>query len=166
MESEQPMRHHSLHATRLAHEHIGTIMTFVYSRRPLGQLVEDKFRGEWKYLWRALFEIPEERAERALLELGLYIRIIDDGEGRVLSSQLYGDRVAFGEIIGTDGSRTPLRIREVANKIIHAERYKWNVAADSGPTAVCIASQDECRKWSSASINLVALAAFCGQLMS
>jgi len=27
------------------------------------------YEGEWKYLWRALDDIPEQRAERALIAL-------------------------------------------------------------------------------------------------
>jgi hypothetical protein len=55
-------------------------MSFAYSRLALEQLAEERFGGEWKYLRRALFEIPDERATRALIELGLYIRMIDEDE--------------------------------------------------------------------------------------
>jgi hypothetical protein len=94
-------------------------MAFAYSRQPLQQLMQSKYLGEWKYLHKALFEIPEERVTRALMELGLYIRAIDDDEK---FTALRGD-TPFGELVDADGSRAPLRAREVANKIIHADRY-------------------------------------------
>ena len=158
------MRHLSVPATRLIHEHIGTIMSVAYSRRPLQQIMRSHFQGESKYVRRALFEIPEGLAERALIELGLYIRVVDDAEN--VSS--YFGKSAFGEVVQADGSRTPLLIREVANKIIHAERYEWKVFADVEPSVTCFApeSQRERFKWSEASINLVTLTGFCGSLMS
>lgn len=150
-------------------------MAFAYSRNLLDSLLKARFSGEWKYLRRALFEIPEEQAERALLELGLYLRVIDDGEERQISSyydersRTGGEQVpSFGELIRPDGSRAPLLARDIANMIIHAERYEWNMRADSDPTVICIAgkAQRDRFKWSSASINLVMFAGLCGQLMS
>src|SRR5437879_2455602 len=156
------MRHHSVQATRLVHEYYGTLMSFAYSRLPLEQLAKDRFGGEWKYLHRALFEIPEERATRALIELGLYIRVIDDDEQ---FSKRFGN-VAFGELVGLDGSRGPLKIREVANKIIHCERYEWKFAADRDPLVICHADRGQAARgytWATASINLVALGFIAGQ---
>jgi len=95
-------------------------MSFAYSRLALEQLAEERFGGEWKYPRRALFEIPDERATRALIELGPYIRMIDGDEQ--FSKRL--GPIAFGELTGLDGSRGPLNIREVANKVIHCERYE------------------------------------------
>jgi hypothetical protein len=159
-------RHHSLQATRLIHEHYGTIMSYVYSRLALRQLVTDRFEGEWKYLHRALFEIPEDRAARSLIELGLYIRVLDDDEERDISSH-WGER-SFGEIVQADGSQGPLTLREVGNKIIHAERYEWSITASSDPTVTCFAPADQVARfsWAFAPINLVALGCFCGGLMS
>jgi hypothetical protein len=163
--------HHSVQATRLVHEHYATIMTFVCSQLPLQALVDRRFSGQWKYLRRALFEMPEHRAKRALIELGLYLRLIDDGEE---FSEHHGD-TPYGEIVNLDGSREVLRIREVANKIIHAARYEWTMSRPelkppaSDPTVVCHAGGDQAargHKWSSASINLVSLGAFCGMLAS
>jgi hypothetical protein len=140
-------------------------MSFAYSRLALKQLAEERFGGEWKYLHRALFEIPDERAIRALIELGLYIRMIDDDEQ---FSKRFGD-VAFGELTSLDGSRGPLRVREVANKIIHCERYEWDIAAGRDPFVKCYADRGQAARgytWATASISLVALGFICGQMMS
>jgi hypothetical protein len=163
----KPRRDHLVQATHLIHEHFGTIMSFVYSRLPLEQLVQDKFTGEWKYLQKALLQGPRERAQRALIELGLYIRLIDDSTNKELSELRYWDGTVFGDVVSLDGSRKPLLVREVANKIIHAEEYKWGISAAADPTVVCVASQDQVArfKWISASIDLVALGSFCGSLM-
>jgi hypothetical protein len=163
---DEPKRHHSVQATRLIHEHYGTIMAYAYSRTPLSQLVRDRFEGEWKYLHRAIFELPEERAGRALVELALYVRLVDDDEERAISKLRDGQ--TSGEVVRTDDSRETLAYREVSNKIIHAERYEWNLAADSEPTVTCIAGKDEGarHKWTSATISLIALGALCGSLMS
>lgn len=160
----EPKRHHSVHATRLIHEHFGTIMAFAYSRLPLQQLVQSKYLGEWKYLNKALFEIPEEGVTRALMELGLYIRAIDDDEK---FTALRGNS-PFGELVDANGSRTPLLARDIANKIIHADRYEWSISSNADAAVICIAGKDQSVrfKWASASISLVALGALCGSLMS
>jgi hypothetical protein len=161
-------RHQSLQATRLVHEHFGTIMLFVYSWVELRKLVEGRFLGEWKYLHRALFEIPEDKANRALIELALYIRMIDDDESRELS-KYFGERVTLGEVIWLDGSREELYIREVANKIIHSARYEWVFpTGDADPRVKCFPSEDEAEryKWASATIYLPNLGSCCGVLAS
>jgi hypothetical protein len=160
----EPKRQHSVQASRLVHEHLGTIMAFACSRRPLQQLVKANYLGEWKYLHKALFEIAEEKATRALMELGLYVRAIDDDES---FTALRGD-MPFGEVIDANGSKTPLRAREIANKIIHAERYDWSTCSESEPAVICLAGKDQAVrfKWASASISLIALGGLCGGLMS
>lgn len=160
----EPKRQHAVQASRLVHEHLGTIMAFALSRLPLQQFVKANYLGEWKYLHKALFEMAEERATRALMELGLYIRAIDDDEN---FSALRRD-MPFGEIIDLNGSKSPLRAREVANKIIHAENYDWSTCSNAEPSVICVAGRDQSVrfKWASASISLVALGGLCGGLMS
>ena len=162
----EPKRHHSVQGTRLVHEYYGAIMAFAYSRAPLKRLVDEKFLGEWKYLHKSLFEIPEQAATRALIELGLYIRIIDDDEGKISSSLRKGD--TYGEVERSDGSRGPLSYREVTNKIIHAVNYRWNFPDGQSPSVTCIAAKDEGARhdWVSATIDLGALGAICGAFMS
>ena len=43
-------------------------------------MVEAKFKGEWKYLNKALFEISAQHAEKACVELALFLRTLDDEE--------------------------------------------------------------------------------------
>jgi hypothetical protein len=56
-------------------------MNYAYSHQPLAHLIENNFVGEWKYLCKALFDISEEKANRAIVELAVLLRILDDEEG-------------------------------------------------------------------------------------
>jgi len=51
------MSRFSLPITRLIHENLSIIMCFAYSQRPLENMVNVDFRGEWKYLNKTLFDI-------------------------------------------------------------------------------------------------------------
>jgi len=74
------MSRFSLPLTSLVHENLSIIMSFAYSRKPLKNMVEAKFKGEWKYLNKALFEISAQHAEKACVELALFLRTLDDEE--------------------------------------------------------------------------------------
>lgn len=54
----QAMNKFSLPFTEMLHENLPTVMCFAYSRKSLNEMVERVFMGEWKYLRKALFEIP------------------------------------------------------------------------------------------------------------
>ena len=68
------MSRFSLPLTRLVHENLSIVMCFAYSRKPLEKMIQAKFKGEWKYLNKALFEISAEQAEKACVELALFLR--------------------------------------------------------------------------------------------
>jgi hypothetical protein len=72
------MSRFSVPLTRLVHENLSIVMCYAYSQKPLAEMIESKFKGEWKYLNKALFEISAERAEKACLELALFLRMVDD----------------------------------------------------------------------------------------
>jgi hypothetical protein len=152
----------SLPLTRLIHESLSDLMSFAFSRQPLERLVHTKFEGEWKFLRKALFAIPEERATKACIELALFLRLLDDKEDiSDYLKQTSGRH--FGRLVLKDGSEKRLRLRDVANKIIHAGDLEWDLAEEHKPVLICL-SQDE--QWSKAEIDVVAVAAFCGQLVS
>src|SRR5947207_9272247 len=99
-------------AERQINEHIATIMAFVCSRKRLAGLVESDQATDWSYLRRVFFEVAERQAERALLELGLYLRIVDDSGDRFLSRVKREEGASFGVVVMRDGSRKPLSFRE------------------------------------------------------
>lgn len=149
--------------THLIHENLSVLVTFAFSRTPLESLRDSKFKGEWKYLDRALFTVSEQRAERACLELATFIRLLDDDEnvGGYLRQTGGG---SFGRVIKTGQPDEPLFIRDLTNKIIHAQQLNWDLTVHDNPKLICISRQPD--RWFRAEVELVALAAFCGQLMA
>jgi hypothetical protein len=51
-------RHISAQASLRVHEHIGEILAFAYSRKPVSRMIENSIPGGGKYLMKALWEIP------------------------------------------------------------------------------------------------------------
>ena len=122
--------------TQLIHENLSILMNFSFSRRPLEELVETKFQGEWKYLRKALFTVSEQRAEKACLELAMFMRLLDDEEN--LSGYLEeNSNYNFGRLIKSDGTNKSLSLRDVCNKIIHARDLKWDLSKSDNPILVC-----------------------------
>jgi len=149
--------------TKLVHENLSIVMTFVFSRGPLDQLIDEKFQGEWKYLRKFVFEIAEERAIKACIELAIYLRALDDEEKMSAWLRANSGR-AFGRVTCSDGSTERLALREVANKIIHSANFSWDFTTENKPFLICMPRDKQ--RWRQADIDIVALAAFCGNLMS
>lgn len=153
----------SLSLTRLVHENLSIVMCFAYSRRPLAAMTEEKFKGEWKYLNKALFDVSEERAEKALIELALFLRLVDD-EQEISDHYARTNSVPnCGRLIMQDGSEKILPFREVANKILHSSQLEWDFSKGT-PWLLCHSKEEE--KWLRAEVDIVALAAVCGSLGS
>jgi len=137
-------------------------MAFAYSRIPLAQMRHEKFKGDWKYLDRAIFELPEANANRAVLELAVLLRSVDDDWD--LSAQIKRD---FGTLYGVDGTTSALTLRDVPNKIIHANKLEWATSDPADPRLVCHAhpNQQERFKWVRATISIFSLATACGMFL-
>ena len=104
------MSNFSLPLTRLIHENLSIVMCFVYSRKPLSKMMDTKFRGEWKYLNKALFDVSAERAEKACLELALFLRMLDD-EARISDYHKTTENIPdCGTLIMKDGSEKDLLV--------------------------------------------------------
>jgi hypothetical protein len=56
-----------------------------------------------------------------------------------------------------------LKLRQVANKIIHSAGLEWDFKDPSNP--ILISHPREAERWKRAEIDLVGLAGFCGRLM-
>jgi len=148
----------------LVHENLSIVMCFAYSRKPLSEMIEDKFRGEWKYLNKALFDVSAERAEKACLELALFLRMVDDEE-KISDYHAATKNVPnCGRLIMKDGSEKTLTFREVANKVIHSTQLEWEFLKSPEPKLICHTRDKE--QWLRAEVDVVAVAAVCGQLMS
>jgi hypothetical protein len=156
------MRRHPLPLNQLVHENLSIVMDFAYSRGPIATLLEH-FHGEWKYLHKALLDISERRATKACLELGLFLRLLEDDD-RQSGHPTPTSPFPFGRLVMRDGTTEELTRREVSNKLIHAASIEWDYSKTDHPVVVC--TSDECERWVRAEIELEMLAAWCGQIMS
>jgi hypothetical protein len=127
-------------------------------------MVEENFFGEWKYLNKALFDVSEQRVEKACLELALFLRLVDDEEKITETIARTGTPWNCGRLLKKDGSDAALPFREVANKIIHASRLRWDIPQTGTPLLICESREED--RWVRAEVDIVKLASFCGQLMS
>ena len=148
--------------TQLIHENLSVLATFAYSRGPLEALRSTRFQGDSKYLDKALFQVSEQRANRACVELATLIRLLDDDEG--ISDYLREtSKLTFGRVLKEGQVEEPLYLRDLTNKIIHAHHLEWDLSAVGDPRIVCVSRHQE--RWLRAEIEIVALAGFCSQLM-
>lgn len=150
--------------TKLIHENLGIVMCFAFSRGPLEAMVRTQFGGEWKYLHKAILELPETRAQKACIELALFLRILDDEIGISTIHSSSKSIPCCGKLTLKNGRVENLPFREAANKIIHSSRIEWEFGESSTPTLICTTRKPE--KWTKAEIDLVGLASVCGQLIS
>ncbi len=147
----------------LLHENFSVLMMFVFSRPALEKFCTDRFLGNWKYLWKACFDIPEERANRALLELALQLRFIDDKED---VSEYFKETNAhpLGRVVKQD-STEDLYFRDLTNKILHSSGIEWALDDPGNPVIIICHSNDPAR-WLKAEIPIFYLAGLCGRFMS
>ena len=88
--------------------------------------------------------------------MALYLRALDD-ETQV--SRLYTEitKEVFGTLFLKNGLSTSISIREVANKIIHADKLEWEFDQHPEPVLICTAKPEESRKWTRAEIDFAPL---------
>ena len=151
----------TLPVAKLVRENMSVLMTFAFSHEPLRQLIETGFLGEWKHLQETVFGMSALRAEKACLGLAIFLRYLDDEEGL---SKYVDERTnfKFGTLVLRDGKEEELKLRDVANKIIHAAAFQWDLSNPQRPLLICV-SRDEDR-WVRAQVDIVSLAAVCGNL--
>ena len=154
---------HNLPLTKLIHQNFSVIMGYAFSTPVLSKWVNKHFTGEWKYLGKALFEMPVERANLALLELATQFRLLDNHHNisDYLKQMQYPP---FGKVIKQDGTEEPLYFRDMTNKIMHSSAIEWELSDSDSPIIICH-SPDRPR-WLRAEIQISHLAFHCGGLMS
>jgi hypothetical protein len=150
--------HKTPEITRLIHENLWIVISFAFGQPAIAKFVDARFKGEWKYLNKTVYERAEIRADRALLEMATQLRVLDDAEQ--LNSHF---TQTMGVVIQGDGSKTELHFRDLTNKIMHAEKFEWELSDPDNPKVLCH-SNDPAR-WKSAEINLTTLMALIGMLM-
>lgn len=136
-------------------------MMFAYSQTPLREFRRGNFTGNWPYVDEVLFAIPEQLATRALIELVLLFRTLDDHED--IDDGSLGAQ--FGNLYLKDGKVVPLTIRDVANKTIHAKKIEWIFTDPKKPILKTTALDSKREKWTHAEIDINTFAVGCGLLM-
>jgi hypothetical protein len=157
-----PMHKKTPEITRLIHDNLWVVISFAFGRPAIAKFVDERFKGEWKYLNKTIYERAEIRADRALLEMATQLRVLDDTEK--LSS--YFAQVKpnpMGVVVQGDGSKTDLHFRDLTNKIIHAEKFEWQISGTHNPKVIC--HSNDVKRWKSAEIDLAALMALIGMLI-
>src|SRR5215467_9636167 len=149
---------HKLPFTQLLHENLSVVMTFAFSRPALVKCLSERFHGRWEYLWKACYEISEQRANRALLELALQLRLIDY-EQQVSDYCRETERHPFGKVVKQDGTEENLHYRDLTNKILHSSGIEWTFADPDNPVIVC--HSDKLARWVRAEIPVLHLASLC-----
>lgn len=154
--------HKTPEITRLIHENLWLIISFAFGRPAITDFVDKRFLGEWKYLNKTIYERAEIRADRALLEMATQLRALDDAE-KLNNYFLQTKRSPLGVVTQSDGTKTDLNFRDLTNKIMHAERFEWELSDRENPKIICHSSNE--LRWKSAEIEISALMALIGGLM-
>ena len=149
--------------SRIVRDNVCIVMTFAFSQPALRAMVDKTFQGQWKYLNETLFDFSAERAEKACIELALFLRMLDDEE-KLSHYVKEGGHPGFGKLELPDQTTAVLSLRDVSNKIIHAKSLRWSFATPDRPKLICDAQEKQ--KWTRAEIDVVAVAGVCGHLMS
>lgn len=146
--------------TPIIHENFSLLMAYAFSRRPLEKLLDEQFIGEWKFLRKSLFTVPEKRADRALLEMAAQIRVFDDKEA--LSEGIERNAEPVGHFVQGDGNIADLSFRRMTNKVLHASKFDWDFSDPEDPKIICHPTESD--RWQRAVIRLVPLAGLIGSL--
>jgi len=153
----------SLPVAEIVRENMSVLMTHAFSMGPLEELFDKTFQGEWKQYQDTVFSLSEKRAEKACIELAIFLRYLDDEEGLSKYFNKTESNIKFGSLHFSSGKEKELKLRDVANKIIHARGFSWDVTQPMKPKLICTSRESE--KWSEARIDIVALSTVCGSLL-
>jgi hypothetical protein len=153
--------HKTPEITRLIHDNFWIVLSFAFAQPAVGRVIEQRFKGEWKYLHKSVYENAEQRADRALLEMATQLRVLDNAEGlNEYFKQV--QRAPLGVVVHGDGATTDLHFRDMTNKLIHGTEYEWQLGGDD-PKIIVHANLLE--RWHRAEISIEALMALIGGLM-
>jgi hypothetical protein len=147
--------------TRLIHENWVVVISFALAWPRWTVLLDEQDAvGAGKQLQKS-FELAEHRADRALLEMAIQLRALDDEEHL---SNIYkkGKREPLGVVVQSDETVTDLYFRDLTNKIMHAAGFHWLLSDPNSPRVICLPHSQE--TWQRAEVNLLALMRLIGGL--
>jgi len=141
-------------------------MTYAFSQPALFRVLQNCFVGEWKYLNKACFKASEERANRALIEIAILLRLLDDKE-RLNVYFKATKKPPLGKVIMEDGAEEPLHFRDMTNKIVHSTGIQWDFSDPDNPIFICVCDDPDPKwKWKRAEIPIIDFAFYCGGIMA
>jgi hypothetical protein len=163
-------------AAGIIHDNLGIVLTYAFSKQAL-----DDYRGwlrvnRWDASDRVLVDLPKQRATRAIIELAVMFRALDDV--REITSNPYvtthpfvvyhSTKEIYGKLYGHSGEPEPLPLREVSNKIIHANSIEWDFSNPEKPLIICQAAELQTSRygWTRAEVFVKVFAAVCAALAS
>lgn len=155
--AETKAMHKSVEITKLIHENLSVVFMFAFGQPSARRVLQKHFEGGWKFLDRTIYEVSEQRADRALLEMATQLRILYDSDPGTEYI-----KHSFGKVVQGDGRITDLYFRDMTNKVIHGTNFEWDFAEENAPRIV-IASGDV-QRWREAQLNVTALMALGGML--
>ena len=122
--------HKTPEITRLIHDNFWIVLSFAFAQPVIGKLIEQRFKGEWKYLHKSVYENAEQRADRALLEMATQLRVLDDAEGlNEYFRQV--QRAPLGVVVQGDGATTELHFRDMTRTYLKiADRCRSDINAE------------------------------------
>jgi len=135
---------------------------FAFGQPAALRVINDNFKGEWKFLDKLVHEVSERRADRALLEMAVQLRALDDLNDLNTSYQQQ-KMPSLGKVVQGDNSETDLYFRDMTNEIMHAAGFSWELADLKIPKIVCLSNDGT--RWKEAHINLVTLMMYLEGLM-
>jgi hypothetical protein len=153
--------HNPFELTRNVQANFGTVLMFAFGRDPIGVAINEKAEGERQYSNKLIYDVAEKRADRALLEMAVQLRALDE-LNELNDAYRQRKMPALGTVVQGDGSTTDLFFRDMTNKIIHASGFSWELADAKAPKIVCL-SNDGIR-WKEAHTDLVTLMTYLGSL--
>jgi hypothetical protein len=124
-------------------------------------MMRGRFESWRKPLDAVLLGIPEERADRALKEMGAVLRALDDLQKVGEELERRGDP-PLGFVINQKGGREDLYLRDMTNKILHARGFEWRDDAELGPVVRCVAKDGD--RWTEAEIRVDRLLGLCSEI--
>jgi len=102
--------------TRQLHENLWLVLSFAFGQPAVAKVVNDRFVGEFKYLWKTIDSIAEATANRALKDIGNQLRELD-------KRYPIPPTLSVGSVIQEDRKKTELYPRDLANKIAHSLKF-------------------------------------------
>jgi hypothetical protein len=96
--------HRNPEITRLIHDKLWVVICFAFGQPAVGKVIQQKFQGEWPVLHKAVHELADVRADRALLEMATHLRVLDDAEDLQETAELPPE-YALTQIKGVHANR-------------------------------------------------------------